>query len=672
VRARLAPGLARPSLKPGGLGCRSKLRSVSFRGRLILFFVLIVALPMVAVAVLVSDVTGSSATGKADAALNADLDVALALNDELVADAAAEAKQIAADPRFSAAVAAGDQAAIESAASTLANEHRVESLQLISPSGSNLVQIGERDPIAVASIELVQSPGGETAGKLRVSTSTVSGYLAGVRQRTGEQALLVGADGVSGPVSVDASEIPAGGDAEDVDIDGKDQRVASEELPDSGGRRVALIGPTISGGFFASRPNVAVAVVLFFLIALIAVGFLTRSLQGQIANMLAAARRIGEGDFSQKVPVEGRDELAGLASEFNKMSDRLTAQMDELRRQQLELEGSVERIGQAFASGLDRVALLGILIETAVSACEADYGLVALSGSVGAEAESGDASEALSDAALAAEHQAVRSGGVAEAQSDGAYALASSLGKLAPDDAPVGAMTVARMERPFSASERRVFLYLVGQAAASVENIALHELVSEQAVTDELTGLPNHRAFREAMAKEAARAQRFRHDLSLLILDIDDFKQVNDTHGHLQGDAVLRAVGRIVDDESREIDEPARYGGEEFVVALPETSLEGALEVGERIRSRIERQAIRLVQGPGKLTVTASLGAATMDSSNDDVNTLIAAADEALYEAKRTGKNRVVAADGRPARTPAKRAAGGRLQAKGRAPARRK
>jgi diguanylate cyclase (GGDEF)-like protein len=644
---------------------------LSFRGRLILFFVLIVALPMVAVAVLVSDVTGSSATGKADAALNADLDVALALNDELVADAAAEAKQIAADPQLSAAVATGDEAGMQAAARSLAERHKVESLELLSPSDSSLVSIGERDPIAVASIDLVQSPDGETAGTLRVSTATVSGYLAGVRQRTGEQAVLVGPGGVTGPVPVDAGEIPPAGEAADVDIDGREQRVAAEELPDSGGRRVALIGPTISGGFFASRPNVAVAVILFFLIALIAVGFLTRTLQGQIANMLAAARRIGEGDFSQKVPVEGRDELAGLASEFNKMSDRLTAQMDELRRQQLELEGSVERIGQAFASGLDRVALLGILIETAVSACEAEYGLVALSGSVGAEAESGDATEALSDAALEAEHKAVRIGGVADARSDGAFALSSSLGKLAPDDTPVGAMTVARTERPFSASERRVFLYLVGQAAASVENVALHELVSEQAVTDELTGLPNNRAFREAMAKEAARAQRFQHDLSLLILDIDDFKQVNDTYGHLQGDAVLRAVGRIVDDESREIDEPARYGGEEFVIALPETSLEGALEVAERIRSRIERQGIRLVQGRGRISVTASLGAATMGAAAEDVNGLIAAADEALYEAKRSGKNRVVVAGATPEPTSATPTPDGRLPAKGRAPARR-
>ena len=128
--------------------------------------------------------------------------------------------------------------------------------------------------------------------------------------------------------------------------------------------------------------------------------------------------------------------------------------------------------------------------------------------------------------------------------------------------------------------------------SSSIENIALHELVSEQAVTDELTGLSNNRAFRELIAKEAARAERFGHELSLIMLDIDDFKQVNDTYGHLQGDEVLRMVGRDPRRPSRAaIDEPARYGGEEFVVALPETGLEGALELAERIRARIECRA---------------------------------------------------------------------------------
>ena len=430
----------------------------------------------------------------------------------------------------------------------LAEQHGAESLVLTGPVGEPLVSLGDRDPLAAASVDLIERAGGGPAGALRVSTTTPAGYLAGVRERTGEDAVLVGPEGVDGSVDVAAADLPGAGDAADVEVDGEEHRVAAEALPDSGGRRVALVGDTVSGGFFASRPAVVTALVAFFGIALIAVWVLTRALQGQVASMLNAARRIGEGDFSQKVPVEGSDELAGLASEFNKMSDQLAAQMDELRSQQLEIERSVERIGQAFASGLDRVALLRILAETAVSACDAEYGLIALSGRVGAEAEAGEASDAVSDAALAAELRAIREGGVAESSDKGAYALSSSLGRIEADDSPVGAMTVARAKRPFTANERRVFLYLVGQAAASVENVALHELVSEQAVTDELTGLPNHRAFRDAIHKEAARAERFRHDLSLLIVDIDDFKQVNDTHGHLQGDAVLRAVGRILDD----------------------------------------------------------------------------------------------------------------------------
>jgi len=169
-------------------------------------------------------------------------------------------------------------------------------------------------------------------------------------------------------------------------------------------------------------------------------------------------------------------------------------------------------------------------------------------------------------------------------------------------------------------------------------------------VTDELTGLSNQRRFRELMAKEDERAHRFGHDLSLLILDIDDFKQVNDTHGHLRGDDVLRMVGRVLSQESRGIDEPARYGGEEFAVALPETGLAGAVELAERIRARIESERVTGVDGQAALRVTASVGAASMPVSAADTRDLIAAADAALYEAKRSGKNRVVTA---PAKSPA-------------------
>jgi diguanylate cyclase (GGDEF)-like protein len=128
------------------------------------------------------------------------------------------------------------------------------------------------------------------------------------------------------------------------------------------------------------------------------------------------------------------------------------------------------------------------------------------------------------------------------------------------------------------------------------------------------------------------------------MLDLDDFKQVNDTYGHLQGDEVLRMVGDVLRAESRGVDEPARYGGEEFAVGLPETGPEGAVEFAERVRDRIARTEIPKLGGGGSIRVTASLGVATA-VANIDPRTLIDAADQALYRAKRAGKNRTARAD---------------------------
>jgi diguanylate cyclase (GGDEF)-like protein len=405
-----------------------------------------------------------------------------------------------------------------------------------------------------------------------------------------------------------------------------------------------VFAPRESAGFFSSSPLVIGALILFFVVAFLFVLTLLRMLSGQVRSMLEAARRLGQGDFSRKVPVVGRDEMAGLASEFNKMSDQLGAQMEELQRQKVEIDRSVRRIGQAFASGLDREGLLKVVVETALGACGAAYGTIALRGAEGGEAEAGDPTDAIRDLIAIAENDGLREAGLIERHQGKAHALASPLRRLDESPETVGVMTVAREGEAFTSGERDVFLYLVGQVAASIENIALHELVSRQAVTDELTGLSNPRRFRELIAKEDERAHRFGHDLSLLILDIDDFKQVNDTHGHLRGDDVLRMVGRVLNQESRGIDEPARYGGEEFAVALPETGLAGAVELAERIRARIEAEGVPGPDGQPELHVTTSVGAASMPVSAAGARELIAAADAALYEAKRSGKNRVVTA----------------------------
>jgi diguanylate cyclase (GGDEF)-like protein len=146
---------------------------------------------------------------------------------------------------------------------------------------------------------------------------------------------------------------------------------------------------------------------------------------------------------------------------------------------------------------------------------------------------------------------------------------------------------------------------------------------------------------------ESERAKRFGQPMSLVMLDIDDFKQVNDRFGHQQGDRVLAEVARVLRESSREIDSPARYGGEELAVVLPQTDLEGAYQLAERVRQGIESLDLGLDDGRGTLRVTASLGVASLPESASEPRRLLAAADAALYEAKRAGKNRTARADGR-------------------------
>ncbi len=607
---------------------------------------LIVVLPMAALAVVVAQVASDSADGKSDARLDGGLRAATTLygraQDEARAAAEEAGHALAAQPTQMAALESGGASELSSLARSLVGGPIV-SVQL-APTGGPSAEAGPDDSVAKSTVRLVDETD-SAVGTITVSTTTADEFVDLVESASGADAVLLSPDGqVRGSALIDPGALPDSGEATDLDQEGTDFRLAATEPLGSEQLRVGLLAPAGDGGFFASRPMIAIALFAFFVLAVIAVAPILRSLQGYVGEMLAAARRLGSGDFSQRVPVAGNDEMAELAREFNKMSDRLGQQMDQLRRQRLEIEDSVRRIGDAFASGLDRQALLGILVETAVSACDADYGIVELSGHLGAEAETGKASGPVHEATLEAQRRALAEPEPVQVADGSAHAFATRLGQIGSGGDPVGTMTVGRADRAFTAAEREVFLYLVGQAAASVENIALHELVSEQAVTDDLTELANNRAFREQIAREAARAVRFDLDLSLLILDLDDFKSVNDTHGHPQGDAVLWTIGRILREESRGIDQPARYGGEEFVVALPETDEQGAFELAERIRERIEATAVDLVDGQGEISVTASVGLATQSGAEVDVRKLIGAADGALYEAKRAGKNRVVVA----------------------------
>lgn len=167
----------------------------------------------------------------------------------------------------------------------------------------------------------------------------------------------------------------------------------------------------------------------------------------------------------------------------------------------------------------------------------------------------------------------------------------------------------------------------------------LHEQIYLSAVTDELTGLRNKRFFRETFTREFSRAQRYRRSLSILVIDIDHFKNVNDRHGHHIGDITLTAVAGIVGSIVRADDTAARYGGEELVVLLPETDLRGAAVIAERLRNEIASR--KVCYRDISLHVTVSIGCAELCAKDADADALFQRADRQVYVAKDDGRNRV-------------------------------
>lgn len=202
------------------------------------------------------------------------------------------------------------------------------------------------------------------------------------------------------------------------------------------------------------------------------------------------------------------------------------------------------------------------------------------------------------------------------------------------------------IERPAALLLAAFLLLAIGLAWVLARALTgLHSQVAQQAVTDPLTGLYNRRRMNELMAREVERAQRFGHELSVMIVDADDFKQINDRYGHQVGDAVLETVADVARMTTRSIDVCARYGGDEMAIMLIETGAGGASVLADRLRDHVRTAE---VDGLGRGDLTVSVGVSTLPDCANDLETLIGTADQALLVAKRAGKDQTRIAPGRP------------------------
>ncbi len=204
----------------------------------------------------------------------------------------------------------------------------------------------------------------------------------------------------------------------------------------------------------------------------------------------------------------------------------------------------------------------------------------------------------------------------------------------------VGALHLLREHgAPLTDDDRKLADLIAAEAAAAIQNARLYEQTQRLATIDPLTGLYNFRYFRDALAMEVARASRLGYSVGLLMLDVDNFKRVNDTFGHPVGDDVLRNIGRVLQTNLRLTDVAARYGGEEFAVVLPGLGVRGVRAVGEKLRRAVHGLDPLVVDGHDPHVITISVGGVSWSPPRLDAADLVRVADTALYEAKRRGKD---------------------------------
>jgi diguanylate cyclase (GGDEF)-like protein len=440
-------------------------------------------------------------------------------------------------------------------------------------------------------------------------------------------------------------------------------------------RRVALF---VAGFVFV--PSLAIALLAalwadypltgrFWLVATVGsiVGSLLAYLTARIIVHIEVARPLDElseraeavsrADPSGLSPIElaGSPDMRRLVEAFNKLIGRVWEYVEDLEDSRLQFRRAIGRVGDALASTDDRATILEVVLEMGVVVTRGDCGVLWLPRANSFIARYTHGVEGIDGNAL--ERGAGLAGWVGHHDLPRFVDDPAQLSPLEPEARHAVAVPIRSRnrvfgvlavygrdgdgpaDRKFGEDDLMSLRTIAVQAEAAIENTFLHEETSRLSLTDGLTGVWNRRHFDVRLSDEIDRSARFRETFSLVLLDLDWFKSINDEHGHLAGDYVLVEVARRLKACTRQVDVVARYGGEEFALILPRTSLAGGQRVAEKVRTSIEREPF--VTDDDEVKVTVSIGVASYPESAFEAHGLVAAADAALYRAKAEGKNQV-------------------------------
>jgi diguanylate cyclase (GGDEF)-like protein len=407
------------------------------------------------------------------------------------------------------------------------------------------------------------------------------------------------------------------------------------------------------------RTGALTLALVFGLLSLLGLLLLVRRVAVHVREYAAFAGQVAGGDLSTRLQARRRDELAGLAHSLNAMVEELATAAQQ-RKEALAGDRAYRAAQDAFSDAMQVAAtereahgVLKLHIERWVPHSEV---VVLNRDSVTDRLEAttplpdGSPLDAVLEDAEPRACLAVRLARTHDSAADPAPLLECELCGLTPAESTCVPLSVSgevigsvlvEHARMLHADEHRRIEDTVSQAGPTLANLRNLALAEARAATDSLTGLPNRRAVQEALKRMIAQAGRTLAPMSVLLLDLDHFKQINDTYGHDRGDAVLTAVGEVLASALRTSDFVGRNGGEEFVALLPDTGVEGAMEAAEKLRAAIGRLTLPGIDRP----VTASVGAAVYPHTAADAESLLRLADRALYAAKAGGRNRSAMAD---------------------------
>jgi two-component system, cell cycle response regulator len=432
---------------------------------------------------------------------------------------------------------------------------------------------------------------------------------------------------------------------------GRSSLVVAAEVPGTGATIVATSRPPLE----ARRTNLivilaallVVVVVLIVLVANTVSGFVTRPVQ----DLVDAAESVSRGDLEKQVEVQGDLEVATLGHAFNQMTANLREYVSQLEQSRTEFRQAVARLGDVLTATHDLSGIVDVVLEACTLTVRAEtavfYERVAMPARIRATALHGtlvDLPELNGTGVAGSAARLLAPVNLADSDvldpSEPQVAAAAAV-PVTHDGRLFGVVAVYGRsgDGPFKTEDLDTLVTLARQAEVAIGNVMLHDEARRQARTDGMTGLWNRREF-ELRCQEAMReAARFKDPFGVMVLDIDDFKRVNDTWDHSMGDAAIIWVASRLSEAVREIDLVARWGGEEFIVMLPRAGLEETGIVAERVRKAVAREPLR--EDGVVIPLTVSIGYAVYADDGETMDQLFRAADGALLRAKRSGKNRV-------------------------------